>query len=117
MKCKEIYYRETLAVAKSKAAKKKAKTGKENAIKRYLRETRAELRKVHWPTRQESWSLTMIVMSVTVTMALFLGLLDYLFSATLKGMIAGSAVAVGAVVVVIVMGVLVTVILSRRAAQ
>ena len=104
-------------MAKSKAAKKKAKPGKENAVKRYLRETRAELRKVHWPTREESWNLTKIVLSVTVTMALVLGLLDYLFAVTLKGIIAGSAVAVGAAVVIAVVGVLVTVILNRRAAQ
>ena len=104
-------------MAKSKAAKKKAKPGKENAVKRYLRETRAELRKVHWPTREESWNLTKIVLIVTVTMALVLGFLDYLFAVTLKGIIAGSAVAVGAAVVIAVVGVLVTVILNRRAAQ
>jgi preprotein translocase subunit SecE len=98
-------------VAKSKVTK-----NKDNAITRYFRDTRAELRKVHWPTREESWNLTKIVVVVTVGMALVLGFLDYLFSITLKGIIAGSAVAIGAAVVVAVMGVLVAVILSRQAA-
>ena len=53
---------------------------KENAIIRYLKETRAELRKVSWPTRQEAINLTAIVMAVTMAMAAFLGLVDYIFS-------------------------------------
>ena len=117
MKCRETSYRERLNVAKSKAAKKKTKPGKDNAIVRYLRETRAELRKVHWPTRQEAWNLTKVVLIVTVSMALFLGLLDYLFALELKGIITGSAVAIGAAVVVAVAGVLTAVILSRQTAQ
>jgi len=52
----------------------------ENSLLRYLRETRGELRKVTWPTRQESQRLTAIVLAVTALMALFLGLLDFIFS-------------------------------------
>jgi preprotein translocase subunit SecE len=59
----------------------------ENAVIRYLRDTRAELRKVRWPTRQEAWGLTRIVLAVTVAMALFMGLLDYLFSLELSGLV------------------------------
>jgi len=104
-------------VAKAKAAKKKAKPRKGNVIIRYLRETRAELRKVHWPTRQEAWNLTRIVLIVTISMALFLGLLDYLFSIALKWIIAGSAIAIGIAVVVMVVGVVTGVILNRQTAQ
>ena len=45
----------------------RAKSAKpsENALVRYLRETRGELRKVTWPTRQESQRLTAIVLGVT----------------------------------------------------
>jgi len=96
-------------------AKKKAKPGKENVIVRYLRETRAELRKVHWSTRQEAWSLTQVVLITTISMALFLGLLDYLFARELKGIISGSAVAIGVVAVFVVAGALVAMILRRRA--
>jgi preprotein translocase subunit SecE len=101
-------------VAKSKAVKKRTKPGKENVIMRYLRETRAELRKVHWPTRQEAWSLTKIVLAVTISMAVLLGLLDYLFSVELKGIIAGSAVAIGAAVVAVVASVLAAVVLNQQ---
>jgi preprotein translocase subunit SecE len=104
-------------VAKGKAAKKKAKSGKENAVVRYWRETRAELRKVHWPTRQEAWNLTKIVLAVTISMALLLGLLDYLFALELRGIIEGRAVAVGVVVVFVVASVLVAAILRRQMAR
>lgn len=53
---------------------------RENTITRFLRETRSELRKVTWPSRQEATNLTVIVLAVTVTMAASLGLIDYLFS-------------------------------------
>ncbi len=46
---------------------------KENALVRYFRDTRAELRKVRWPSRSEAWSLTKIVLAVTLGMAVFLG--------------------------------------------
>ena len=105
-------------MAKGKAAKKKkAKPKKENAVVRYLRETRAELRKVRWPTRQEAWNLTKVVLVVTISMALFLGLLDYLFSLELRGIVAGSALAIGVMVVVLVASVLVVVFLNRQTAR
>ncbi len=47
----------------------------ENRLVRYFRDTRAELRKVHWPTRNEARNLTLIVLGVTVAMTIFLGLL------------------------------------------
>jgi preprotein translocase subunit SecE len=105
-------------VAKGKTAKKKAKPGKkDNAIVRYLRDTRSELRKVHWPTRQDAWNLTKVVLAVTISMALLLGLLDYLFDRELAGLVSGSAAAVGALVVVVVGGVLAVVILRRQTAR
>ncbi|MDY7078081.1 MAG: preprotein translocase subunit SecE [Chloroflexota bacterium] len=102
-------------MAKGKSSKKKAK--RENAITRYLRETYAELHKVNWPTRNEAWNLTKVVMIVTVAMAILLGLLDYLFSLELKGIIAQDAVAIGVLVVTIVASVLTIVILNRQAAR
>jgi len=103
-------------VAKKKSSEKKSKLKKETAIVRYLRETREELHKVHWPTRQEAWNLTRIVMLVTIAMALFLGLLDYLFAMELTGLISGSAIAIGAIAIVVVISVLTVVILSRQRA-
>jgi preprotein translocase subunit SecE len=51
-----------------------------NPISRYIRETRGELRKVTWPTREESWRLTLIVLGVTLLMAIFFWVFDFAFS-------------------------------------
>ena len=102
-------------MAKGKAAKKRSR--KDNAVVRYLRETRAELRKVHWPTREEAWNLTKVVLVVTVSMALLLGLLDYLFAQELGGIIAGNTVAIIVLAVIVVGGVLVALILRRQTAH
>jgi preprotein translocase subunit SecE len=53
---------------------------RDNALVRYFRETRAELRKVVWPSRQEATRLSLIVVSVLVAMSAFLGAVDYLFA-------------------------------------
>lgn len=49
-------------------------------IKKWWRETLGELHKVTWPTPQEAWRLTKIVLAVMAGMAIVLGLLDLLFS-------------------------------------
>jgi preprotein translocase subunit SecE len=53
---------------------------KENAVVKYFKETRAEVRKISWPSREEAINLTIIVMTVTIAMAAFLGVVDFLFS-------------------------------------
>lgn len=53
---------------------------RDNALVRYFRETRAELRKVVWPSRREATRLSLIVVAVLVAMSAFLGAVDYLFS-------------------------------------
>ena len=55
-------------------ADKKA-SKKQNAIQRFTRETVGELRKVSWPTRQEAWQLTLIVLVVLAFMSIFLGII------------------------------------------
>jgi preprotein translocase subunit SecE len=55
------------------AAKKDSK--KQNAIQRFTRETVGELRKVSWPTRQEAWQLTLVVLVVLAFMSVFLGII------------------------------------------
>jgi preprotein translocase subunit SecE len=55
-------------------ADKKA-SKKQNAIQRFTRETVGELRKVSWPTRQEAWQLTKIVLVVLAFMSIFLGII------------------------------------------
>lgn len=53
---------------------------RDNPIARYLRETRAELAKIAWPSVEEARNLSMIVIGVTVVMSVALGLLDFIFS-------------------------------------
>lgn len=53
-------------------------------IVEYFKDTRGELRKVTWPTREQATKLTLIVLAVTATMALFLGALDYIFAALVR---------------------------------
>ena len=59
---------------------KKQQPKEPNAIQRFWRETIGELRKVSWPTWQEAWNLTKIVLIVLVLMSAFLGLMDAVFS-------------------------------------
>lgn len=47
-----------------------------NPLVQFYRETKGELRKVSWPTRDEAMNLTMIVLVVLVGMAIFLGAVD-----------------------------------------
>jgi preprotein translocase subunit SecE len=61
-------------------AHKKVAHQQPNKISHFVRETVGELKKVNWPTRQEAYNLTRIVLIVIVIMATFLGFLDILFS-------------------------------------
>lgn len=57
-------------------------------IKKFFIESWTELRHVNWPTRQEAIRLTSIVIGMSVGLAVFLGLFDYLFTTILKSAIA-----------------------------
>ncbi len=45
----------------------------------FLKETRDELKKVVWPTRQEIIRLTFVVIIISLIVGLFLGGLDFVF--------------------------------------
>jgi preprotein translocase subunit SecE len=49
------------------------------ALRRYFRESRIELRKVTWPSREQTVNLTIVVVVVCIALALFLGAIDYVF--------------------------------------
>ena len=46
----------------------------------FIKEARAELKKVTWPNRKELISSTVVVMITVVLVAIYLGLIDLLFS-------------------------------------
>ena len=47
----------------------------------YLKEVRAELKHVSWPTRTQTIMYTVVVIAISLAAAVYLGLFDYLFSA------------------------------------
>ena len=91
-------------MAKSKSSAATGTTRDENALVKYFNETRAELRKVTWPTREETRNLTTIIVIVTVAMAVFLGALDYIFQQVSAGIITGQPAWIIAAVVLFVAG-------------
>lgn len=49
-------------------------------LKNYFVESIAEMKKVAWPTRQQALQYTVVVIIFSISMALFFGILDYVFS-------------------------------------
>ncbi len=55
----------------------------------FFKESRAELRKVTWPTREEAMNLTAAVIVMTVVIAAFLGIIDAVLNFLVKPLIGG----------------------------
>ncbi len=53
----------------------------------FLKEVQAEFNKVTWPTRKETISSTYLVLVMVIIIAGFLGLVDYLLSWIVKGIL------------------------------
>ncbi len=49
-------------------------------ITEYLKDTRGELKHVIWPSRSQTIYYTLIVIVVSILVAYFLGLFDFIFS-------------------------------------
>ena len=47
----------------------------------FVREARAELKRVTWPSRQQVWYSTLVVIAVTFIVAAYLGLVDVFLTA------------------------------------
>ena len=92
----------------------KAGTKKENAVVRYIRETRTELQKTRWPERSEAIRLTQIVLAVTISMGLFLWLADLLFDWWLGGVVNSDPVRIGLAGLMLVAIIVLVVISGRR---
>ncbi|MFC1663597.1 preprotein translocase subunit SecE [Patescibacteria group bacterium] len=50
----------------------------------FLKEVRIEMKKVNWPTKQETLRYTLIVVGISVAVAAFLGTLDFIFTILLN---------------------------------
>ena len=55
-----------------------------NPFVQYLRDTRGELRHVAWPTRTQTIVYATLVAGISVGIALYLGLFDFLFTSGLR---------------------------------
>lgn len=96
-------------------SKSAAVVKQDNRLVRYLKETRAEMRKVHWPTRREARQLTLIVVAVTAVMTLILGVIDFFFNWLAEGVfVSGDAFRSLLLIVLSLAGLVVLVIALRR---
>ncbi|MBU1036553.1 preprotein translocase subunit SecE [Patescibacteria group bacterium] len=53
-------------------------------ITQYLKGSRAELKKVVWPTRKQAVNHTLMVIGISLAVAIFLGAVDYLLNGVLE---------------------------------
>jgi preprotein translocase subunit SecE len=56
-------------------------------ITQFLREAYAEMKKVSWPSREQTIQYTVVVIAISLAVALFLGILDYMFGSFIKDVI------------------------------
>jgi len=49
-------------------------------ITEYFKDIKAELKHVNWPTRKQTIAYTIFVVALSVLVAYFLGLFDFIFS-------------------------------------
>lgn len=53
----------------------------------YLKESVAEMKKVVWPTKKQTTTYTLIVIGLSLGIAVFFGILDYVFNLGLEKII------------------------------
>ena len=58
-----------------------------NKIKVFIQESRQELKRVNWPTREDTIRYTIFVVGLSVAFALLLGILDFIFIEIIKKLI------------------------------
>lgn len=54
---------------------------------KFLQETYSELKQVVWPTRQEVLRLTLIVITISVIVGAYIGVLDALFTTIMEALL------------------------------
>lgn len=53
----------------------------------FVRESRAELKKVTWPTKKQVWYSTLVVVILTVIVGGYLGLVDFIITAVFSSIL------------------------------
>ena len=46
----------------------------------YLRDTKGELKHVSWPTQKQTLVFTVLVITISIVVSLYLGLFDFIFT-------------------------------------
>ena len=59
-------------------------------IRRFFDEAWSELKKVSWPTREQTRNLTVLVFAISLAVGLYITVLDFIFSQAVK-ILAGGA--------------------------
>ena len=94
----------------------KIQKGGGSRILRYFKETRAEIGRVTWPTREQATRLTLIVLAVTLGLALVLALVDFVFAWLVTRILAFDMIVGGAVLALAIAGVAWWYLAGRRRA-
>ena len=64
-----------------------SEAGRRGGLFQFFGEVVAELKKVTWPTREETTRLTMVVIAISATIGLALGLIDIGFNRLFQGLL------------------------------
>lgn len=56
-------------------------------ITKFLREAYVEMKKVSWPSREQTIQYATLVIAISISVAIFLGVLDYFFGSFIKSFI------------------------------
>lgn len=59
-------------------------------IRQFLYDTRTELRKVVWPTREQAMNLTALVIAVSVAVGAFIGVVDFIVQKLFQLLLGGA---------------------------
>ena len=59
-------------------------------LKQYINETKAELKHVSWPTRNQTVVYTILVIAISVGLSIYLGIFDYIFTMGIRSFIPGN---------------------------
>jgi preprotein translocase subunit SecE len=51
-----------------------------NKLIKYIKESSIEMKKVTWPSKKETYRYTVLVIIISLSVAAFLGALDYIFN-------------------------------------
>ena len=53
----------------------------------YIKETKGEMKHVSWPTKKETTDFTVLVIAISITVGVLLGVFDFIFRLGLQNLI------------------------------